>query len=89
VTTIPPEKLFKFPCDHLFKVFGPNDGEFAEEVRSAVSGVTPVALDAMRLRPSAGGAHQCVSFLLHVYNYPQLLLIYSVLKQLPRLRYLL
>ncbi len=89
MTDIPSEELFEFPCDHIFKVFGPNDGDFAVAVRSAVSGVTPVSLDAMKLRPSSGGVHQCVSILVRVRNYPQLLAIYAALRQVERLRYLL
>ncbi len=89
MTGIPSEELFEFPCDHMFKVFGPNDDEFAATVRSAISGVTPVALDAMKFRPSSGGVHQCVTVLVRVHGYSQLVVIYSALKQVPRLRYLL
>ena len=89
MTGILSEELFEFPCDHMFKVFGPNDDDFVAAVRSAFSSVTPVALDAMKFRPSSGGAHQCVTVLVLVHNYQQLLDIYSAIKLVPRLRYLL
>lgn len=89
MSDIPSEELFEFPCDHMFKVFGPNDDLFSAAVRSAVSSVIPVSLDAMKVRPSSGGAHQCVTVLVRLNGYPELLSIYSALKQVPRLRYLL
>jgi putative lipoic acid-binding regulatory protein len=89
MTDLSSAELFEFPCDHMFKAFGPNDGEFAAAVRTAVSQVTPVALDAMKLKLSTGGALQCVSVLILVHNYTQVQNIYSELKQVPRLKYLL
>jgi putative lipoic acid-binding regulatory protein len=83
------DTLLEFPCDHMFKVFGPHDEQFVAEVRSAVSRVTPVTRDAMKCRPSSGGAHQCVSVLVRLHDYPQLLAVYSALKQVPRISYLL
>ncbi len=89
MTSIPSEELFEFPCDHMFKAFGPNDEAFAAAVRTAVSEITPVALDAMKLKLSSGGAHQCVSVMVMVHSYSQMLAIYSALKQVPGLKFLL
>ncbi len=79
----------EFPCDHIFKAFGPNDGEFVAAVRLAVASVTPVAGDAMKVRPSSGGRHQSVSVLVRLHNLQQLHGIYAALKEVPRLSYLL
>lgn len=83
------EMLIDFPCDHTFKAFGPNDGDFVVAVRRAVASVTPVSLDAMKARPSARGRHQAVSVLVRVHDLQQLQEIYTVLKAVPRLTYLL
>lgn len=79
----------EFPCDHVFKAFGPNDGEFAAAVRLAVASVTPVPADAMKVRASSGGRHQSVSVLVRLHNLQQLHGIYAALKEVPRLSYLL
>lgn len=79
----------QFPCDHIFKAFGPNDGEFVAAVRLAVASVTPVSGEAMKVRPSSGGRHQSVSVLVRLYNLQQLHGIYAALKEVPQLSYLL
>lgn len=89
MSTVPTEELFSFPCDHLFKAFGPNDEQFVTDVRSAVAEIVAVSQDAMKLRPSSGGAHQCVSVLVMLQSFPQLQSIYTALKQVPRLKFLL
>ncbi|MEJ2201517.1 MAG: DUF493 domain-containing protein [Desulfuromonadaceae bacterium] len=89
MTSIPTEELFAFPCDHLFKAFGPNDETFVSDVCAAVAAVTPLSRDALKLRPSSGGAHQCVSILLMLQNYVQLQQLYAALRQVPRLKFLL
>ncbi|MDY0269833.1 YbeD family protein [Trichloromonas sp.] len=79
----------EFPCDHIFKAFGPNDGKFVAAVQLAVASVTPVAADSLKVRPSSGGRHQSVSVLVRLHNLQQLHGIYAALKDVPRLSYLL
>lgn len=80
---------FEFPCEHLFKALGPNDPAFVAAVRAAVAKVVPVAMDAMKIRPSGKGNYQSVSLLIRVQDFPQLQRIYQELKQVPDLKYLL
>ena len=87
--TTPSAVEIQFPCDHIFKAFGPNDGEFFAAVRLAVASVTPVAGDAMKVRLSSDGRHQSVSVLVRLHNLQQLHGIYAALKEVPRLNYLL
>lgn len=79
----------EFPCDHVFKAFGPNDGEFVAAVRLAVAAIMPVSGDALKVRASSGGRHQSVSVLVRLHNLQQLHGIYAALKEVPRLSYLL
>jgi uncharacterized protein len=89
VTAVSPEECVDFPCDHLFKIFGPNDDEFVADVCSAIAAILPVSRDAVKLRPSSGGAHQCVSVLVMLPGFTQLQKIYAALKKVPRLKFLL
>jgi putative lipoic acid-binding regulatory protein len=89
VAAVPPEECFEFPCDHLFKVFGPNDDEFVADVCSAIAAIMPVSRDAVTFRPSSGGAHQCVSVLVMLPGFTPLQQIYAALKEVPRLKFLL
>jgi hypothetical protein len=73
----------------MFKAFGPNDGEFVAAVRLAVASVTPVAGDAVKVRPSSGGRHQSVSVLVRLHNLQQLQGVYAALKEVPKLSFLL
>lgn len=86
-----PEELFEFPCDHLFKAFGPNDpqGDFRQAVRAAVSSVTPIPLDAIKVRPSSAGTHLCVTVVVRLQNFAQLEAIYAALRRIEGLKYLL
>jgi len=86
-----PEELLDFPCDYLFKAFGSNDpdGFFAQAVRSAVGTVVPVPVDAVKLSRSANGTYLCVSVLVRLHNYGQLSAIYTALRQVDGLKYLL
>jgi len=85
------EDLLEFPCDYLFKAFGPNDPEgfFAEAVRSAVATVVPVSVDAVKMSRSANGTYLCVTVLIRLHNYPQLTAIYGALRHVDGLKYLL
>lgn len=87
--TTPSPVEIQFPCDHIFKAFGPNDDEFVAAVRLAVASITPVAADAVKVRPSSGGRHQSVSVLVRLHNLQQLHGIYAALKEVPRLSFLL
>lgn len=84
-----PQELFEFPCDHVFKVIGPSSTDFTEAVYSAVARVVPVSRDAVRVRASQGKKYVSVSVVVRVHSYPQVTAIYTELKGLPDLRYLL
>jgi putative lipoic acid-binding regulatory protein len=83
------EDLIEFPCDYLFKAFGPNDDVFPGNVRAAVAAVVPVPLDAVRTRASSGDAYICVTIVARLQNASQLEAVYQALRQVPDLRYLL
>jgi uncharacterized protein len=84
-----PEILLSFPCDHIFKAFGPDDEEFVQSVKKAVSTVLPVPLDAVKLRSSAKGSYVCVSVVMRLHNADQLRRIYAELHRIEGLKYLL
>lgn len=86
-----PEELLEFPCDYLFKAFGPNDpeGSFQNVVRTVVSEVIPVPLDAVKVRPSGGGTYLCVTVVVRLQNFAQLEAIYAALRRIEGLKYLL
>jgi uncharacterized protein len=85
------EDVLQFPCDHIFKAFGPNDedGRFQAAVLAAVCSVQPVPLDAVRPRPSAQGAYLCVSVVVRLESFVQLQANYAALRAVPDLKYLL
>lgn len=84
-------ELLNFPCHFEFKAFGPgaDDGIFFDEVQRAVSSVIPVSTQAMRSRPSSGGRYQCVSVLVTLQNRSQLEAVYTALREIKALKYLL
>jgi len=86
-----PEELFEFPCDHLFKAFGDNDveGTLVRAVRAAVEEVLPVSLDAIKLSQSSSGTYLCVTVMVRLHNFQQLEAIYSSLRRVEGLKYLL
>ncbi len=86
-----PEQLIEFPCDYLFKAFGPGDQaeSFTAAVREAVGAVVPVPLDAVKTRSSRNGKYLCVSVLVRLHHFGQLQAIYSALRRMPGLCYLL
>lgn len=86
---VEPDLLLDFPCHYDFKVFGPADDVFFNEVVSAVSGIVPVGLDATKTRFSSGGRYQSVTVCVHLRNSEQLKNIYDVLRKVDRLKYLL
>lgn len=87
---LPSEELIEFPCDFVFKAFGPAEpeGDFPGRVRRAVDKVLPVALDAMKSRTSSGGKYLCVSVLVRLQSYSQLAAIYGELQKVEGLTYL-
>ncbi len=87
----PSEVLLQFPCDYIFKAFGPNDGDgnFAAAVKEAVETVLPVSLDAIRERPSSNGTYLCVSVVVRLHNIDQVHSIYTALQGISGLKYLL
>lgn len=84
-----PEELLEFPCDHVFKAFGPNEPEFPEAVRRAVVRTVPVSLDAMKVRHSSGGKYLAVSVVVRLHNVMQMEEIYRSLRRVEGLKYLL
>jgi putative lipoic acid-binding regulatory protein len=86
-----PEELLEFPCDYLFKAFGANDpdGAFQQAVRAAVESVTPVPLDAVKLSRSTAGTYLCVTVMVRLHNFQQLEAIYTSLRRVEGLKYLL
>lgn len=86
-----PEELLEFPCDYPFKAFGANDpdGAFHLAVRVAIGAVTPVSLDAVKLSRSAGGTYLCVTVVVRLRNFQQFEAIYSALRRVEGLKYLL
>lgn len=89
--SIPVEELLEFPCDYIFKAFGPNDpaARFAAAVRAAVGETVPVPLDALKARASGKGAYVCVSVVIRLHNFDQLKDIYAALQRVEGLKYLL
>jgi putative lipoic acid-binding regulatory protein len=86
-----PDELIDFPCNYEFKAFAfaDDDEYFIKAVRAAVTTVMPVPRDAMRTRYSSGGRYQCVTILVHLQNSQQLKSIYSALRSVDGLKYLL
>lgn len=85
-------ELMDFPCDHVFKAFGPGtEGgtSFTANVHQAVCEVVAVPLDALRSRQSSQSGYVCVSVVVRVVNADQVEGIYSALKRVEGLMYLL
>ena len=89
-TAAKPE-LLEFPCHFEFKAFGPGDDDetFLVKVRDAISTIVPVSRQAMKSRPSSAGRYQCVSVLVTLQNRTQLEAIYTALRTIDDLKYLL
>ena len=85
------EELLAFPCHFEFKAFGPGDDDeiFLAKVQNAISTVVPVSRQAMKSRPSSAGRYQCVSALVTLQNRTQLEAIYTALRTIDDLKYLL
>jgi len=84
--------LMTFPCDHVFKAFGPGNDDgaiFAASVHRAVCEVFPVPLDALRQRQSSHSGYLCVSVVVRVVDAEQVEAIYSALKRVEGLLFLL
>ena len=85
-------ELLAFPCHYEFKAFGPaDDGHqvFFNAVQRAVSSVVPVSKQAMKSRISSGGTYQCVTALVTLHDRDQLYAVYSALRSIDDLKYLL
>jgi hypothetical protein len=85
----PLDELVEFPCDYIFKAFGPNNETFVASVRSTISATVFAPLDAIKVRPSSKGEYQCVTVVVRLQNVEQLKAIYQDLQQLAELKYLL
>ena len=83
------DELVEFPCDYIFKAFGPNNETFVDSVRSTVNQTIFAPLDAIKVRPSSKGEYQCVTVVVRLQNVAQLKAIYHDLQQLAELKYLL
>ena len=84
-------ELLEFPCHFEFKAFGPGDDDetFLIKVLNAISTVAPVSRQAMKSRSSSAGRYQCVSALVTLQNRTQLEAIYTALRNIDDLKYLL
>lgn len=85
----PLDELVEFPCDYIFKAFGPNDETFVTAVRAAVGKTVFAPLDGMKVSASSKGVHQCVSIIVRLQHAEDLKTIYTDLQQIPDLKYLL
>jgi len=87
----PPDDPFEFPCEHGFKVFGDaaDQVQFGQKVLQVIQSVVPVKSDAVQLRPSSKGRYVCVTISARVSSRQQLEDIYTRLRSLEGLRYLL
>lgn len=83
------EELLEFPCDYIFKAFGPHGEAFVDAVRSAVCRTVPVPADCIKLRASRDSSYQCVTILTRLQHIDQLRAIYTDLQQVADLKYLL
>ena len=84
-------ELIEFPCPFEFKAFGPGGDEsgFFDQVLKAVATVVQVARQSMRTRPSSGGKYQCVSVLVTLQNRSQLEAVYTALRKIEDIKYVL
>ena len=85
----PLDELIEFPCDYIFKAFGPNNAAFVASVRSTIGKTVFAPLDAIKVRASSKAEYQCVTVVVRLQNVEQLMAIYSDLQQLAELKYLL
>lgn len=85
----PLDELIEFPCDYIFKAFGPNNETFVDSVRSTIGATVFAPLDAIKVRPSSKGQYLCVTVVVQLQNVEQLKAIYHDLQQLAELKYLL
>ena len=87
---LPPEELLEYPCTYEYKAFGPAaDEAFVDRVRQVVGGFVAVGGDSVRTRLSSGGRYQCVSVLVRLESGRQLNDIYTALRTVEGLCYLL
>lgn len=83
-------ELLEFPCDYVFKAFGPqDDGAFAAAVHAVVNATVSVPLDAVKCRASSKSTYQCVTVMARLHNQTQLETIYLALQRIDGLLYLL
>ena len=85
------KELLEFPCHFEFKAFGPGDDDekFLNKVLEAISTVVPVSRQATKSRPSSAGKYQCISALVTLHNRTQLDAVYTALRKIDDLKYLL
>lgn len=83
------DELVEFPCDYIFKAFGPNNAAFVASVRTTIGKTVFAPLDASKVRASGKGGYQCVTVVVRLHNAEQLKAIYRDLQQLDELKYLL
>lgn len=85
------QELIEFPCHFEFKAFGPGGegNSFFDQVKAAISTIVPVSRQAMKSRLSSAGKYQCVSVLVSLQNRDQMEKIYTELRKIDDLKYLL
>lgn len=87
----PTDELLDFPCDYMFKAFGPASDEerFEQRVVAAVRKVVDVSADGVKCRQSSGNTYLAVTVLVRLVNRDQLEQIYAELRGLDGLKFLL
>lgn len=86
-----PDDVFDFPCDFQFKVFtdtSDRDG-FCQQAAAAISGITLFNGENIQMRQSSKGTYVCVILTVAVTSRTQVESIYSILRELDGVRYLL
>ncbi len=87
----PLEELLDFPCTYTFKAVGLATRDLAGSLRRAVQRVLGRGIedDECRVRDSAAGRYQAVTFEFRVENGDELYSVYRVLQADERVKYIL
>jgi len=83
--------LQEYPCDYMFKAFGPgNDADtFVAAVRGAIGAIVAIEKDGLQQRLSSSGKFVCVTVRTRVQEKAEMEQVYANLKQVTGLTYLL
>lgn len=83
--------LLQFPQDYTFKIFAesPQGDVFHQEILAVVSEIVPTGTERVRQRDSRGGRYQCLSVVVRVHSRAQVEAIYTAVRSLKGVCYLL